>query len=389
MGYRKFTADYLFTGNQLLDNSYVLVADEKGTIQAVLPAAEAGDGAEPLTGILCPGFINAHCHLELSHLKGKVPAGTGMIDFLLAVMGQRSFPPDQVMQGIADGEQAMLQNGIVAVGDICNTADTVGQKSGRRLYYHNFIETMGFVAATAGDRFNTATGVLEKFRAIQEPGSNNSSIVPHAPYSVSPALFELITSMEGNYLLSLHNQESQAEEAFFRTGGGDLHRLYEALKLDISFYQASGKSSLQTCLPYFKSPQSLLLVHDVMTSEEDLQYIQSAGTALPQLYFCLCPNANLYIANGLPAIDLLRSYGSTLVLGTDSLASNHQLSILAEVKTLQEHYPAIPLAELLQWATLNGAKALGIQNHFGSFEEGKTPGILLLSPDLSGVKRLL
>jgi cytosine/adenosine deaminase-related metal-dependent hydrolase len=206
---------------------------------------------------------------------------------------------------------------------------------------------------------------------------------------VSPALFELVTAMEGNDLLSLHNQESQAEDDFFKMGDGDFHRLYEALKLDISFYQASGKSSLQTCLPYFRADQSLLLVHDVMTSEEDLQYIQAVASSLPALSFCLCPNANLYIGNGLPAVDLLRSYGHQLVIGTDSLASNHQLSVLAELKTLQQHFPSVPLAELLQWATLNGAEALGIQERFGSFAVGKKPGVLLLSPELDAVKRLL
>jgi cytosine/adenosine deaminase-related metal-dependent hydrolase len=389
MGYRKFSAGYLFTGNQLLDQGQVLVTDENGYVQAILPAEEAGEDVQQLRGILSPGFINAHCHLELSHLQGIVPPGTGMIDFLLTVMGRRSFPEEQVLQAIADAENTMLENGIVAVGDICNTADTRGQKKQQGLYYHNFIEAMGFVEATAGDRFNMAKGIWEQFKSLEDSGAGNATIVPHAPYSVSPALFGLIANWTDNKLLSLHNQESAAEDDFFQKGTGDFRRLYEALKLDISFYQPAGKSSLQACLPYFNYQQSLILVHNVMTVEEDLQYIQAAGTHLPALYFCLCPNANLYIGNGLPDIDLLRRYQSTIVIGTDSLASNHQLSVLAELKTLRQHYPAVPMAELLQWATLNGAKALGIENSFGSFEPGKKPGILLVQPDLSGVKRLL
>jgi len=387
MGYRKFSADYLFTGNQLLGQDHVLVTDEKGYIQAILPAGEAGGDVQELAGILSPGFINAHCHLELSHMKGIIPSGTGMIDFLLTVMGRRFFPEEQVLQAISDAENAMLENGIVAVGDICNTADTTGQKRQERLYYHNFIEAIGFVEATAGDRFNMAKGVWEQLKSLK--GAGNATIVPHAPYSVSPALFGLIANMEGNNLLSLHNQESPAEDDFFQHGTGDFHRLYEALKLDISFYQPAGKSSLQACLPWFNHHQSLILVHNVMTREEDLQYIQVAGNHLPKLYFCLCPNANLYIGNGLPDIDLLRRYQSTIAIGTDSLASNHQLNVLAELKTLRQHYPAIPIAELLQWATFNGAKALGIEHGFGSFDPGKKPGILLVQPDLSGVKRLL
>lgn len=390
MGYRKFTADHLFTGDRLLDNQ-VLITDEKGSIKALLPAAEAGSGVETFQGILAPGFINAHCHLELSHLKGAIATQTGMIDFLLSVMRQRLVEEEVLQQAIVEAETAMWENGIVAVGDICNTAHTLRQKEQHRLYYHNFVEATGFIEATAGDRFRAALAVYEQFRSALGPGKGRTSLVPHAPYSVSPALFDLISSLDGNDLLTMHNQESRDEDDFFRTGTGGFHRLYEALGLNILFYRPAGKSSFQTCLPHFRPGQSVILAHNVTTGEEDLRFMrhQVQAGGLPQVHFCLCPNANLYIGNGLPDIALLRRYQVPLVVGTDSLASNHQLSILAELKTVQLHDPAIPLVELLQWVTLNGAKALGIQDRFGSFEEGKTPGVLLLEEDLSGVKRLL
>ncbi|MBO9563172.1 MAG: amidohydrolase family protein [Niastella sp.] len=398
MRYRKFIADHLFTGSQLLDGQ-VLITDEKGRTEAIIPAAEAGDEVQPLSGIITPGFINAHCHLELSHLKDVIAPGTGMIDFLLGVMGRRFVAEEQVLPAIDAAETAMLQNGIVAVGDICNTPHTIPQKQRQRLYYHNFIEATGFVAATAQARFDAAVATWEQFQAAGEAITGRNSIVPHAPYSVSAALFELITGFPGNHLLTMHNQESVAEDEFFRTRQGDFNRLFEALGINISSLPdfrtfgpsdaQIGKSSLQTCLPRFRAGQSLLLVHDVMTSEEDLQFVQQARQALPDCYWCLCPNANLYIGNGLPDVELLRRHGATIALGTDSLASNHQLSILAEINTLRQHYPALPLAELLQWATLNGAKALNIEEQFGSFEKGKTPGVLLLKNDLSEVKRLI
>lgn len=397
MEYRKFIADHLFTGSRLLAHQ-ALVTDEQGRVEAIIPAAEAGEDVQALPGIITPGFINAHCHLELSHLKDAIAPHTGMIDFLLGVMGRRFVAEEQVLQAIDTAETVMLQNGIVAVGDICNTPHTISQKQRQRLYYHNFIEATGFVAATAKDRFNTVVATWEQFQAAGATAGHNS-IVPHAPYSVSPALFELITGFPGNHLLTMHNQESAEEEEFFRTKKGSFNRLYEALGINISLLPdfrsfgpsdaQTGKSSLQTCLPRFRAAQSLLLVHNVMTGEEDLQFIQQARPALPDCYWCLCPNANLYIGNRLPDVELLRRYGASIILGTDSLASNHQLSILAEMKTLQQHYPALPLEELLQWATLNGAKALGIQERFGSFEKGKTPGVLLLKNDLSGVQRLL
>jgi len=387
MGYRKFATEHLFTGSRLLEN-HVLVTDEKGTVEAIIADAEAGSDLQALPGILAPGFVNAHCHLELSHMKGAIEPHTGMIDFLLGVMGRRFVQEDTILQAIADAETAMFQNGIVAVGDICNTTHTILQKNQQRLYYHNFIEATGFLEATALARFEAAREVWERFREVGGSGENNS-LVPHAPYSVSPALFGLITGLEGNDLLTLHNQESEDEEAFFRTGTGGFHRLYQALGLNISFYKPAGKSSLQTCLPRFNPGQCLLLVHNVMTSEADLQFIRDQQPLLPDCHFCLCPNANLYIGNGLPDIALLRRYEVPLVIGTDSLASNYQLSILAELKTLQFHHPEIPVEELLQWATLNGAKALGIQDRFGSFEKGKKPGILLLENDLNKVRRLL
>lgn len=398
MRYRKFIADHLFTGSQLLDG-LVLVTDEKGRVEAIVPAAEAGSEVQTLPGIITPGFINAHCHLELSHLKDVIAPNTGMIDFLLGVMSRRFVAEEQVLSAIDVAETAMLQNGIVAVGDICNTPNTISQKQRQRLYYHNFIEATGFVAATAQARFDAAVTTLEQFQAAGEAITGHNSIVPHAPYSVSAALFELITGFPGNHLLSMHNQESADEDEFFRTKEGGFNRLFEALGINISLLpdfrsfgpsdSQFGKSSLQTCLPRFRAGQSLLLVHNVMTSEEDLQFVQQARQTLPDCYWCLCPNANLYIGNGLPDVELLRRHGATIVLGTDSLASNHQLSILTEINTLRQHYPALPFEELLQWATLNGAKALGIEEQFGSFEKGKTPGVLLLKNDLSEVERLL
>lgn len=393
MGYQKFTADYLFTGNQLKESGYVLVLNENHFVEAIVPAAEAGGDVQEYRGILCPGFINAHCHLELSHMKGQISRETGMIDFLLEVMSQRFSEKEVVLEAIAQAEDHMLSEGIVAVGDICNTPDTINQKSLHRLYYHNFVEATGFLEATARDRFQVAKHTYDAFRQTALRGANDTTLVPHAPYSVSPTLFRMITEMPGNDLLSIHNQESLEEDDFFKLGSGDFRRLYEAMRFDISFYKATGKSSLQTILPYFYTPQRLLLVHNVMTREEDLQFIHAHGPdssfQLPDLYWCLCPNANLYIGNGLPDVHLLRRYYATIVLGTDSLASNHQLSILAEVKTLQRHYPAIPMAELLQWATLNGARALNIHKQYGSFEAGKKPGVLLLEHDLTGVQRLV
>ncbi|MGN6418912.1 MAG: amidohydrolase family protein [Pseudobacter sp.] len=372
MAYRKFKADQLFTGEALLSGGEVLITSQKGEIEAIVPASEAGDDLELVQGILCPGFVNAHCHLELSHMKGRIQPGSGMVDFLLGVMKQRNVSAEEVQQAISDAEAAMYASGIVAVGDICNTPDSIAQKVKGTIQYRNFIETMGFIPATAPQRFAFGKGVFDQFESAL-PGRN--SIVPHAPYSVSPALLQLIAGFPGNQLISIHNQESEAETAFLQNGTGEMHRLYEFLGIDLSFYKPPAKSSPQLMLPAFNKEQRVILVHDVHTSDSDLVWMEKNRVTLPEVVLCLCPNANLYIGNGLPDIDLIRKNRFIVTIGTDSLSSNYQLNILEEIKTIAQHFPAIPLAELLQWSTLNGARALGFES-LGSFEKGKQPGVV-------------
>ncbi len=163
MSYRKFRADQLFTGYQLLGNDAVLITDEQGVVESILPSDEAGDGVEQLAGILSPGFINCHCHLELSHMKGMIPEKSGMTDFVLAVVQQRHHPEENILAAIEAAENEMLQNGIVAVGDICNNTISLAQKKKRRLYYHNFIEASGFVPAIAEQRFARSLDFFNAF----------------------------------------------------------------------------------------------------------------------------------------------------------------------------------------------------------------------------------
>ncbi len=371
--YRKFTADYIFTGTELLPKGTILITNADGVIADITTTAHAGDGIESFSGILSPGFINAHCHLELSHLKGLIPEHTGLVDFVFKIITQRNTGETEILQAIEKAEAAMLQNGIVAVGDICNTTHTAAQKLLNNLYYHNFIEATGFVPAGALKRFETAVEVFNQFNRL-------SSIAPHAPYSVSPQLFELINNYGNNGLLTMHNQETAAEDDFFKKGDGDFLRLYQQLGIDISFYRPTGKSSLQSVIPHLNKQQQLLLVHNVTTTENDIAFIQQSiqNKQLSSVYYCLCPNANLYISNRLPDVASLVKNNCAIVLGTDSLASNHQLSILEEMKTLQQHFPALTITQLLQWATLNGAKALQMEKTLGSFDIGKQPGVVLI-----------
>ena len=390
MSFLKFQGKQLFTGTNILDENQVLITDEVGVVQEIISLEEAGEGIQTFEGILCPGFVNAHCHLELSHLKGIIPPNSGMVPFLMQVMGNRFMEAEKIRRAIINGEQEMLQNGIVAVGDICNTADTLAAKEQRKLHYHNFVEVSGFVPASAATRLATAQQVAAQFETIFP--KEQVSITPHAPYSVSPQLFQLIEDLPGNNLLSLHNQESIAENQFFTQKEGDLLKLFATIGVDLDFYSAPGKNSLPAICSYLNFKKQWLLVHNCLTTAPDI-----ADSCLPNdsVFFCLCPGANKYIGNPLPDAEMLRQTGMPICIGTDSLASNTQLNILEEMRLLQQHFPLIPLTEILQWATLNGAKALQVADRFGSFEKGKQPGVLVLEgveegiTNKTSVKRLI
>jgi len=384
MAYLKFKADKLFDGYRFAADNTVLITDEEGVVQDMVAENEAGDDVQTFSGILSPGFINCHCHLELSHLKGLIPEGTGLGKFVLNVVQQRHFPGEEILQAIGKAEDEMIANGIVAVGDICNNALTVSQKTKGRMYYHNFIEASGFNPQIANSRFEKVKQIYNEF--ANSP-SGVGSIVPHAPYSVADELWDLIINFPGNHLMTIHNQETVGENEWFMNKQGEFAEMYAAMNIDVSFFKPSGKSSLQSYLPKFLNNQSTILVHNVVTSEADILFSQFPIVNC-QLFWCLCPNANQYITRQLPDIDLLVKHDCEIVLGTDSLASNHQLSILEEMKTIQQHFPHIEMEMMLQWATSKGAKALQMDSLLGSFVKGKRPGVILIENNFTSVKRL-
>ncbi len=379
MAYRKFGADKLFDGYRFLDEK-VLITDKDGIIQDIVSRSEAGDDVQQFSGILSPGFINCHCHLELSHMKGMIPEGTGLVKFVLDVVEQRhpgrqaGFAEEEISEAIQKAEDEMLANGIVATGDICNNGLTIPQKTKGRIYYHNFIEASGFNPQIAAERFQRSVNFFREYGKNYSIPIDSNSIVPHAPYSVADELWDLIIGFPGNHLFTIHNQETAGENEWFRHKLGELTNLYGKMNIDTSFFHASGKSSLQTYLPKFLDNQSLILVHNVHTSEEDIVFAKNSGQ---KIQWCLCPNANHYITRQLPPVDLLMKHDCEIVLGTDSLASNHQLNILGEIKTMRRHFPHIEMETMFKWATSNGAKALQMDTLLGSFEKGKKPGVVL------------
>jgi cytosine/adenosine deaminase-related metal-dependent hydrolase len=397
MQYRKIGATKIFDGYRFRENA-VLILKTDGTVEDLLPQEEAGEEIEQFDGVISPGFVNCHCHLELSHMRGKIPEKTGLVDFVFKVVTERTASEEEILNAIALAEEEMKNAGIVAVGDICNNTLTLPQKEKGNLLYYNFIEASGWLPAISGTRFERAKTMYDAFVNSEGQGTLNAkrqtpncSIVPHAPYSVSENLWQAIQPFFQGKTVSIHNQETRFEDEFFLLGTGDFQRMYQLMKIDNTHHQPTQRSSLQSYFQKLSGAGNVLLVHNTFTKEEDIEYIkrQTANVnperlqpqtpnAKPQTFFCLCANANQYIEDALPPVEMLRKSNCTIVLGTDSLASNWSLSIAGEMQTIRKYFPQIPLEEMLQWATINGAKALALDDRIGSFEKGKKPGVVLL-----------
>jgi cytosine/adenosine deaminase-related metal-dependent hydrolase len=403
MRYRKLRADRLFDGYRFR-NDEVLVTDEEGFVLEIVAAADAGDDVEQLKGILSPGLINCHCHLELSHLKNVIPPHTGLIDFLCSVVTKRNEPTpkflpvegtltsEEIKQfAIANAEKEMYNNGIVAVGDIGNTADTATVKRKSKIRWQNFVEVLGFYDVKAEENIKNYQAIANELDVVLRTSyfAHRTSLVPHAPYSVSAKTFQLINKATAGQIISIHNQENPAEDELYKTGGGDYLKLFRVFGIDTSPFPVTGKSSIRSYLPFFNNGQTIFLVHNTFMPEEDIdwanEYAISNGL---KLVYCLCPNANLYIENKVPPVALFQQHNCELVLGTDSYSSNWQLSIAKEIQALLQH-TSVSTEQALQMATINGARALLWDDDLGSFEKNKKPGVVLLAEDFSSSERIL
>lgn len=373
------TATRIHNGKHWLPEGTVIELSEDGTIMA-LHDYTPGMDVQSHNGIICPGFVNTHCHLELSHMKGQLPEHTGLVPFLRNVAVLRNnYTQEQKITARSAAFSHMLANGIVAVGDIANTADTIDLRETDKIHFHTFVEAIGF-SETPSLQFEQAQSVLQQFAGQKQVKKiTRQSMVPHAPYSVSRQLFSLIDKLDENALLSVHNQECRAEDEYYLLKEGEIRDLLKAVGINDDFFIPSGKSSLQTYLQWLSPAHPVIFVHNTFTGRVDIEVAQ---TLLENVYWCLCPNANLYIENTLPDIPMLVEECKNICIGTDSLASNNSLSVFAELLTIKQHYPSLDWEVLLRWATFNGARALQLDNIIGSIDPGKAPGLLLINPEV-------
>jgi cytosine/adenosine deaminase-related metal-dependent hydrolase len=365
------TANKIYTGKVVLENKVVVINAANSVIDIVEAKNIDSVQVETFEGVLCPGFINTHCHVELSHLFGKVEKKTGLDNFIKEIELYRKADESIVLEAIKKADEQMYSNGIVAVGDICNTANTFDSKLKSKLMYHNFLEIFAFHPSRADFVFEQG---VKLFHLSQQP----SSIIPHAPYSASEKLLKLISdfAIENSSVLSIHNQETEDENLMFQSKTGKVIERIKGFGIETDFWNAPQENSIVATLKQLPKQLKIQLVHNTFTSEADMHW---ANDYNKNLYWCFCVNANKYIENRIPNIPLFIKNNCKITVGTDSLASNWSLNILDELKTISNAYPEISLQQLIQWSTINGADYLGFDRNLGSIEIGKTPGINLIS----------
>ena len=355
---RKIASHYALI-NDRLERNIVVSVDDAGRIIAI-EQAEAIDrmaGVEFYSGVLIPAMVNAHAHLELSYLHGAIAEGTGFAGFAREIGRVRGgYSEEKRCHAAAVADAQMWEEGVAAVADIANDELVMSIKQQSKIYYHTLFEFFGLN--------NTS---LDELKAVAL--DHNATVTPHSTYSVQDAPFRSISEL-GEHPLSLHFLESEAEAELYE-GRGSLAAWYERMgwQCDFLHYGSPAKRIVES----IPASRSLMLVHACMATPEDVELLNNHFG--DRVTWVLCPESNRYISSLRPPVEMLRAMGAHIAIGTDSLSSARHLSMVQNMALLGND---IPLAELLTWATRNGAQALGLGDKLGTIELGKSPGLAII-----------
>ena len=389
-----FTADIVFpvTAPPVRDGYLECASD--GTVIGLGPVSDLDPAraasAIKVEGFLVPGFTNAHCHIELSHMKGLFREATGMDGFIQQINELRlTIDREGRLAAMREAFEGLADQGVRAMGDISNCDESFEMKAealaSGKMYTRTFLEVFGTEPEDAPAVMDGAFALQEKACAL----GLDAAPTPHSCYTMSPLLNRMAAAagLESGYI-SYHSQESTEEEDMLRYGTGPLAEDYRSR--GTTQLPVTGTSALLYFLNNlrkavaFPVEGNVLLVHNTATDQES---IDAAKAALKHVYWAVCPLSNIFIHRMLPPLALMRRNGLDICLGTDSLSSNHLLSMVAEMLCLQDSFPEIPFEEVLRWATLNGAKAIGCDGFCGSFDPGKKPGVVRIgNVDASAVR---
>ena len=377
MDIRRIAASFVYTldAQEPIRNGFVEYDASDGRIVKV---GECEPDEEVAQGAVVPGFVNSHCHIELSHLHRKFRKGTGMAGFIDQINALRDWAGSDVKTRLTkEWMDKMWNDGVSAMADISNDDSSFNVKASHRLYTRTFLEVFG-------SEPEMCEGVMSDVMSLKEVADEagiDAAPTPHSCYTMSPQLLSASAAagLESGFL-SYHSQESQEEEDLLINGSG---AMYENRKRSgMSTPPVTGESSLKYFIgrlaavkaaPY---DEHILLVHNVCLSQDD---IDAALKVMNNVYWALCPLSNIFIHNALPPVPLMRKNGLAITVGTDSLSSNDDLDMVKELVCLHTNFPEVPMNELLVWACLNGARFLSKESSLGSLTPGKTPGIVFVS----------
>lgn len=365
----KISADYIFNSPVGFLQHHYLEVDEGGKILDIQPIKD-DDVVRYYKGILVPGFVNAHCHLELSAMKRQIQEGLGMVSFIGEIFAKRHTFTDKEKIQAADREmKRMYAKGTVGLADICNTLVSLTVKcKNPEVFTYSFIELLGLNPARLELELQKGREYLTEFGVE----GMKASITSHAPYSMSEELLKAIAVQRPDRM-SVHLLESVAEREIFEEKTGEFVSFYKSLQL--ASQEFPSPSPVEYVLSGLEEEQPMILVHNTeMTPKEIAQVVET----FPNASFCLCPRSNYYIHRTYPQVKNFMELTDQICLGTDSLASNHDLDVFEEAKCLHKISPEIPLIKLLDWLTYQGAKAIGQEARLGAFHQDTTPGINLI-----------
>jgi len=249
---KKIAAHYVFPIHDKPFKNGVITHDETGKILEISQVSfdvQEIAGLEFYAGILVPGFVNVHCHLELSHMKSLIPMHTGLHGFVSKINTNRETDEISILKASQNADVKMWYNGIAAVGDISNKDYSFNIKKKSKIAYHTFLEIFSTIPELARMKFDKALQLQNVLNHLDLP----SSIVPHAPYSVSPDMFHLIRDQYAGkeLVLSMHNQETESENEMYRSKSGKLHDTFQSFGIDLESMPKTGKNSLESVMGMF------------------------------------------------------------------------------------------------------------------------------------------
>jgi cytosine/adenosine deaminase-related metal-dependent hydrolase len=378
---RAVHADAVVTGDAETIRDGAIVLEANGTFVDVGPASEllprhAGLAVERVHGVVLPGLVNAHTHLELSALRGRVPGGAGFVPWVEQLIGIRAeLGPEHDVQAVERAVQELDDFGTTAVGEVTNTLASVSMLARRGIVGCVFHEVFGVEKEPLERRLEALPRMVE-----QQLGSWPSRDLAYAPavhtlYTTHPDVVRRLLHdvRERGQRTSLHLAEHAAERRFLEHGDGPIPEWFELrLKLRRDLLECPGRSPVAFADELGALGPHALAVHLTDAHADELELVARRGSPV-----VFCPRSNLHIETRLPPLLAARGAGILPALGTDSLASNASLDVLAEARALRDRFPSVPAVDLVRMATWAGARALG-RDDVGRVARGARAGLLAI-----------